>query len=187
MSLRRPDHKLLWSVVTSRQARRLIAHRSVGKPLPKWPLLSVVQLVDHQFGVVQHMDEQHPHQPLVLGALCALFLQGCGVLNPGPVAHADLILRVVNRSAEPVVADWTADGRTSAMTIRPCSESAQGLDAETYEVVVTSTSSRATVTVTAVATTGSGKTWTALVASDGSIKPDAPQSTDVGACVAPTP
>jgi hypothetical protein len=131
------------------------------------------------------MDEQHPHQLLVLGALCALLLQGCFALNPGPVAHADLILRVVNRSAAPVVADWTAGGRTRAMTIGLCTESAQGLDAGTYEVVVTSTSSRATATVTAVATTGSGKTWTALVAPDGSIELDAPQSSEVGACTAP--
>ncbi len=131
------------------------------------------------------MDEQRPHRLLALGALCGLLLQGCLALNPGPVAHADLVLRVVNRSADPVVADWTAGGRTSTMTIRPCSESAQGVDAGAYGVVVASTSSRATATVTAVATTGSGMTWTALVAPDGSIEPDAPQSSEVGACVAP--
>jgi len=122
----------------------------------------------------------------VLGA--SLIVASCGFINNGPVAHADLVLRIVNLSSAPTTTDWTpAGGKTQSMTVGGCHESAQGLDAGTYAIAVHTGAARADTVITATKMTDGEVTQTILVGADGSINLDGGNGTSVEGCASASP
>jgi hypothetical protein len=130
----------------------------------------MVGLVDNEIRLVQRVNQQHPRRLLTAAVAVALGLSGC-FLNSGPVAHADLVLRVVNQSTQSATVHWAppTSGGASEMIVQGCRESAQGLDAGTYSVDVTSSASHVQTSVVATPTGESEVTKTIAIHADGSI------------------
>ncbi len=148
--------------------------------------LPVAGLVDNEIRLVQRVNQQHPHRLLTAAVAVALGASGCFV-NSGPVAHADLVLRVVNQSTQSATVHWapSTSGGASEMIVQGCRESAQGLDAGTYSVDVTSSASHVQTSVVVAATSGPEVTKTIAIHADGSI--DVTPSPSISPCVLASP
>ena len=146
----------------------------------------MVGLINKEFRLVKHVDQQHPRRRLTAAVVVALVMSGC-FLNSGPVAHADLVLRVVNQSTQSATVHWAppTSGGASEMIVQGCRESAQGLDAGTYSVDVTSSASHVQTSVVVAATSGSEVTKTIAIHADGSI--DVTPSPSISPCVLASP